>query len=112
MERVSPEVIVLNPPENLVIETKSSGGYQWIDWVRNGNPVNSGGFSAVLEEFSNFFEIFVREPTTIDDLGVYEPDLQIAVGQSQIPDVQFFVTRYGKDQNTSIYHMHVTFLLQ
>ena len=71
-----------------------------------------GSFPVTLDEFSNFFEIFVREPTTMDDLGVYAADLTITAGQAQIPDLEFIVTRYGKDQNTSIYHMHVTFLLQ
>jgi len=109
LERISPQVIVLNPPEKLVIETKSSGGYQHYDWVRNGDPVATGSFAATLAEFPNFFEIFVREPTTMDDLGVYEVHLQIAVGQTQIPDVEFFVTRYGKDHNTSSYHMTLIF---
>ena len=108
LERISPQVIVLNPPDKLVIETRASGGYQHYDWERNGDPVNTGSFPATIEDFSNFFEIFVREPTTMDDLGVYAADFQIAPGQTQIPDVQFVVTRYGKDHNTSIYHMTFT----
>ena len=69
--------------------------------MRNGNPAGTGGFPATLDEFSNFFESFVREPTTTDDLGVYEADLQIDVriGQIQIPDLQFVVTIYSKDHN-------------
>jgi len=97
LERVSPRVIVLDPPEKLVIETKSSGGYQHYDWTINGVPAVSAG--ATVQEFPNFFEIFVREPTTVNDLGVYEADLQIAPGQDQIPDFQFIVTRYGKGRN-------------
>jgi len=100
LERISPQVIVLNPPEKLVIETKASGGYQQYDWVRNGHPAAfEGGFSAIIEEFPNFFEIFVREPTTTDDLGVYEADFIIAIGQTQIPDLEFIVTRYSKGHN-------------
>ena len=99
LERVSPQVIVLNPPEKLVIETRSSGGYQHYDWTRNGNELGSVGFPATATEFSNFFEIFVREPTGEDDLAVFQADLQIAPGQSQAPDVEFVVTRYGKDNN-------------
>jgi len=99
LERISPQVIVLNPPEKLVIETKSSGGYQDYYWTRNGNPFGTGSFPATIEEFPNFIEIFVREPTTMGDLGVYEADLTIAPGQAQIPDLQFFVTRYGKDHD-------------
>jgi len=99
LERVSPQIIVLNPPEKLVIETTSSGGYQHYDWIRNGTPFGSAGFPVIPQEFPNFLEIFVREPTTTDDLGVYTANLQIAPGQTQIPDVKFFVTEYGKDHN-------------
>ena len=107
LERVSPPVIVLDPPEKLVIETRASGGYQRFNWIRNGILYSlSGLFHVVVpREFPNFFEIFVREPTTTDDLGVYQADLQIASGQIQAPDVHFVVTRYGKDHETSIYHI-------
>ena len=37
-ERVSPRVIVFDPPEKLVIETRASGGYQMFDWTKNGGP--------------------------------------------------------------------------
>ena len=97
LERVSPGVIVLNPPEKLVIETRASGGYQHYDWTRNGEPFGSAGFPVTPQEFPNFVEIFVREPTTVDDLGVYEADLVITPWQTQIPDVDFLVTEYGKD---------------
>ena len=97
LERVSLQVIVLNLPEKLVIETRASGGYQQYDWTRNGDPFGSMGFPVTPQEFPNFVEIFVREPTTTGDLGVYEANLVIAPGQIQIPDLQFCVTRYGKD---------------
>ena len=99
LERISPQVIVLTPPEKLVIETKASGGYQHYDWTRNGNPFGSVDFPVTPQEFSNFIEIFVRDPTTTDDLGVVEADLTIAPGQAQIPDLDFFVTEYSKDHN-------------
>ena len=99
LERISPQVIVLNPPEKLVIETRASGGYQHYDWLRNGNAFGTGSFPATLDEFPNFFEIFVREPTTMDDLGAYGADLQITPGQTQLPDLEFIVTRYGNGNN-------------
>ena len=109
LERVSPPVIVLDPPEKLVIETRASGGYQRFNWFRNGSLYDlspSASFHVVVpDEFPNFFEIFAREPTTTDDLGVYVADLQLASGQIQAPDVQFVVTRYGKDHETSINHI-------
>jgi len=97
LERISPRVIVLNPPEKLVIETRASGGYQHYDWTRNGDPFGSMGFPVTPQEFTNFLEIFVREPTTMADLAVFEANVQINQGQTQIPDLQFSVTRYGED---------------
>ena len=88
LERVSPGVIVLDPPEKLVIETRASGGYGQFDYVRNGNPFGSSSFTVTLQEFPNFFEIFVREPTTANDLGVYE----VEAG----PEVDFTVTPYSE----------------
>ena len=98
LERISPEVFVLSPPEKLVIETRSSGGYREFYWTKNGNPftlAQGQPFTVTLQEFSNFFEIFVREPTTADDLGVYEVELIINTG-SQVPEIQFIVTPYSK----------------
>ena len=89
-ERISPRVIVLDPPEKLVLETRASGGYSVFDWTRNGDR-----FSATIQEFSNFFEIFVREPTTADDLGVYEVELGVGTGP-QLPEIQFTVTPYSE----------------
>ena len=97
LERVSPRVIVLDPPEKLVIETRASGGYQMFDWNKNGNEFTltpGRPFTVTLQEFLNFFEIFVREPTTTNDLGVYWVD--IVGGQPQIPEIQFAVTPYSK----------------
>ena len=98
LERVSPRIIVLDPPEKLVIETRASGGYQWLEWIRNGNGftiIPGQPFTVTLQEIPNFFEIFVRELTTANDLGVYEVDLVINTGP-QVPEIQFAVTPYSK----------------
>ena len=98
LERVSPQIIVLDPPEKLVIETRASGGYQQFDWQRNGNVftlTQGQPFTVALQEFPNFFEIFVRESTTANDLGVYEVELVLNVGVP-VPEVDFAVTRYSK----------------
>ena len=95
LERISSRVIVLDPPEKLVLETRVSGGYRQLDWNKNGNAftlVQGQPFTITLQEFSNFFEIFVREPTTVNDLGVYEVDLILNNG----PQVHFTVTPYSK----------------
>ena len=98
LERISPQVIVLDPPEKLVIETRASGGYRQFDWVKNGNAFTLAQgqlFTVMLQEFSNFFEIFVREPTSTNDLGVYEVDLHQITGP-QVPEVEFAVISYSK----------------
>ena len=96
--RISSRVIVLDPPEKLVLETRASGGYQQFDWAKNGNAFTTAQgqpFTVTLQEFPNFFEIFVREPTTANDLGVYEVDLVLNT-ESQVPEVDFAVTPYSK----------------
>ena len=104
LERISLQVIVLDPPEKLVLETRASGGYSQLEWNRNGNPFrtaeNTGSLSPfiiTLQEFPNFFEIFVRDNTTANDLGVYEVELILAPGQTgQAPEVDFTVTPYSE----------------
>ena len=98
LERISPRVLVLDPPEKLVLETRASGGYQQFDWTKSVNPFTltpGQPFTITLQEFPNFFEIFVRDNTTANDLGVYEVDL-VLDGGSQVPEVQFAVTPYSK----------------
>ena len=98
LERVSPRVIVLDPPEKLVLETRASGGYRQFDWTKNGlafTTAQGQPFTVTLQEFPNFFEIFVRESTTADDLGVYEVELSLNTGP-QVPEVDFAVTPYSK----------------
>ena len=98
LERISSQVIVLDPPEKLVIETRASGGYQQSEWSKNMNPFTTAQgqpFTVTFQEFPNFFEIFVREPTTVNDLGVYEVDLVLNTGP-QAPEVDFIVTPYSK----------------
>ena len=101
LERISPRVIVLEPSEKLVIETRASGGYQWLEWSKNGYPFrtventqSSSPFIVTIQEFPNFFEIFVRDNTTVNDLGVYE--VELVGGQPQAPEVDFTVTPYSE----------------
>ena len=71
-ERVSPIVVFIIPPEKLVLEVSASGGYSSIVWSRDGNALGTPAAPAVLSEFTHFFEIFVREPTTTSDIGLYD----------------------------------------
>ena len=73
IERVSPEVIILRPPEKLVIEVRTTGEYQVHFWFKNENLFGTTGNFQVMfpDELPNFAEIFVRDNTTNDDLGIY-----------------------------------------
>ena len=88
IERVSPAVIILRPPEKLVIEVRTSGEYQVHFWRRNENLFGtSGNFQVMVpDEFPNFAEIFVRDNTTVDDLGIYsvQPTLTTANSQTHV----------------------------
>ena len=70
--RLSPPVIFLTTPEKLVVEFRTSEGYGTIIWSRNGLTLGSSDAPALLSEFTNFLEIFVRQPTTTSDYGRYE----------------------------------------
>ena len=85
--RVSPEIIILRPPEKLVIEVRTTGEYQVHFWEKGNNLFNSAGFPVMLpQDFPNFFEIFVRDDTTDDDLGIYRvfPTLTTANTQTHV----------------------------
>ena len=55
-----------------MLEMSASGGYSGIVWSRDGNALGSVAAPALLSEFTHFFEIFFREPTTSIDYGTYE----------------------------------------
>ena len=58
IERVSPEVIILRPPEKLVIEVRVSGDYEVLFWNKGtaGQPIPG---LMRPQELPNFYEIFV-----------------------------------------------------
>ena len=49
-----------------------NGGYTSIVWSRNGSALGTVAAPADITEFTHFFEIFVREPTTTSDYGNYD----------------------------------------
>ena len=79
LEAVSPVDQVLDPPEKLVIEVESSGGYFRHAWYMNDEEMYPNGdvqFREVTpERFSEFFQVFVQDPTTTSDHGVYRVEL-------------------------------------
>ncbi len=97
LSSVTPQLIIIEPPERLVIEVQSSGAYDLINWARNGaffifnDPISS-------DRFFYFYEAYVREPTSMDDLGLYEVSVTPFSDQDTqlAPDQFFTVVRYGE----------------
>ena len=84
---MSPEIIFLRLPEKLVIEVRTTGEYEIHSWIRDENLFTTAGFPVMLpQEFPNFAEIFVRDNTTDDDLGIYrvQPSLTTANAQTHM----------------------------
>ena len=82
IERVSPEVIILRPPEKLVIEVRVSGEYEVLFWGK-GTSIAFIPRQMRPQEFPNHFETFVRDNTTADDEGFYIVQPQFKSGTTQ-----------------------------
>ncbi len=100
LSSITPQLIIIEPPERLVIEVQSSGAYDVIVWRRNGAAYafNDPDFPISSDRFFYFYEAYVREPTSMDDLGVYEVEVfNVADQDTQLAPDQFFtVVRYGE----------------
>ena len=82
IERVSPEVIILRPPEKLVIEVRVSGDYEVLFWRKGTISMFIPGLIRP-QEFPDYFETFVRDNTTADDEGFYIVHPQFKSGTTQ-----------------------------
>ena len=82
-----------------MLEVRSTGRYNFIEWNRNGASFASGGAfqPQIPEEFPHFYEIYVHEPTNTDDLGVYAVNLVPSPGlQAPDDDVDIAVIAPGR----------------
>ena len=103
LERVSPEEILLTPPNKLVIEVMASGRYEEITWSKDGMPFGDEGDPGVFvvdrpNELPNFAEIFVRGETSRTDAGTYTVELTAFNAATQTIDptnLQFTVVETG-----------------
>ena len=110
LEAVSPVDIVLDPPEKLVIEVASSGAYFRHAWFKNNEELYPNGNSLFREDhperFSEFFQVFVQDPTTTSDHGIYRVDL--IDDTFPTPEVlqtqEFTVTPLGELYTSSMEH--------
>ena len=86
-------MVIVDPPEKLVLEVEASGPYSAIEWHKNGLQL--------MDVFTQFFEMLVTTPTNPEtDLGVYEVAL---LHQSSInASVIFTVTSYGELRTSTL----------
>ena len=96
IEKVSPTVIIIEPPEQLIIETRQSGYAYVTFWFRNGDLHGFGNFMPYsINEYFNFADIYAKLSTATRNLGTYTV---IAEGTERdeipMPDpLAFWVTR-------------------
>jgi hypothetical protein len=100
IEAVSPSTVILNPPEKLVLEIRTSGGYRRTRWSKEEN------LEPFLpdESLTHFGEIYFAENTSLDDLGRYSVYLEPQPGQIQTSNVSFLVISYGTCIDTPSLH--------
>ena len=88
LERISPEYIVLNTPETLVIEIQATR-FSAVTWIHNGTAMHD--FPRL--ELDNFSKTLRVTNTTVNDSGVYEADVHIIGGG--VLTTSFVVAQYG-----------------
>ena len=108
-----PDIIILRPPEKLVLEISNIGRYNFIQWARNGElaGIPSSGFQPFFETFAHFGEVYYAENTAMEDLGIYEatPEPAPNSGQTRV-EVFFGVISLGKRAHFIVLHVTPIFL--
>ena len=81
---VSPSIIILRPPENLVLEITPSGRYFLPSWSRNGIIFGNNRFKSTPSRgIVDFGDIYFSDSTTEEDLAEYEVFLNSAPSSGQ-----------------------------
>ena len=85
---VSPSIIILRPPEKLVLEITPSGRYFFTSWSRNGISFGASGFQSTSSRgIVDFGDVYFSGSTTEEDLAEYEVVLNPSPSSFQpIPD--------------------------
>ena len=101
LDSITPELVIINPPEKLVLEVEASGAYERFNWQRNGATfsfIQGAAFPISTDRYFNFFEVYVQQSTTSADLGLYEVALVQFGSQNNINaiDQRFMVVPYGE----------------
>lgn len=96
LQRVTPSRdVFLRPPDPLVLEVRTFGRYNFIQWVKDADPVGLGNFRVTRSSFVHFGEAYVRSSTSPADYGVYEVELNTLGGQQPVPEIDFAVVAQG-----------------
>ena len=83
---VSPSIIILRPPEDLVLEITPSGRYFFTSWNKNGRAFGATGFENTPSRgIVDFGDIYYSDNTTEDDLAEYEVVINPAPSSGQAP---------------------------
>ena len=92
-----------------MLEVRATGQYNFITWLRNRNLAGSSGFPVSnTDNFAHFSEIYVKDMTTMDDLGRYEVEVPVAPGipgSDGADEIEFIVIAPGK-MTKYIIHKH------
>lgn len=99
IEAISPSLIIIHPPEKLVLEIKTAGRYSSIEWRKNGIVAGQSSFPVSAQSFAQFGEVYVVENTATEDLGVYDVILNPAPhsNQSTPAGIRFTVLPLGTE---------------
>ena len=87
IEAISPPLLIIQPPEKLVIKVRGRGPYEELRWIKNG----SSFIYSHPPTLTQFYETLFIEPTSSSDEGLYE----VHAGSESL---NFIVSQFGKYQ--------------
>ncbi len=100
-------LIIIDPPEKLVLEVDSAGAYYRFSWRRDGVSFSNSPTAPfpIPGRFFYFTDAYVREPTAEEDLGLYYVNLVQSGSQYTVgaPGQSFMVVPYGKPHTVAVY---------
>lgn len=95
---LTPDILVVDPPETITIAVDVTGGYEQIIYTRNNESFSFNGstnFAVSLLQFSNFFRNFTDTiPSTATFPILYSVTSVVPNGKSMSVDI--LVVQYGE----------------
>lgn len=96
VQRVSPRINFIHPPERLALEVTAVGSFSLPYIVRNGASSIGIDFDIDPTTLLHFGDIYSANPTTTADLGHYIFDYDSVSGRLFNAEIDFFVLEQGK----------------